>query len=391
MEILFLTFVMPMKLKFIDFLRGIAVFLVIIIHTANYGKFGEIAYSSGFRQLTNLGQYGVQLFFIISAFTLILSYKARDKKEIKHVRNFFIRRYFRIAPIYYLGIVYFLWQNRLGPRWWTGFEKPIEFGNILSNIFFANWIDPYWLNSLVPGGWSISVEFSFYLIVPLLMLFIKNFKGALTFTIITYLIGGMVTHYYIENPSISNPILWSAYLDHYFPKQLFVFGFGFKLYYAIIKKDWAIGNWNKYLLPLAVFSSIFWSLGNELIIVALIFSVAMLWTSKLYLSNVISTFFIYLGKISYSSYIIHFITLHWLSYYNFMDYLDGIGSSSMYVEYLIRLVVVSGITIFLAKYSFEYIEKPFGNLAKKLIAYLNTSVRLVNFPHFLVYNRHPNT
>lgn len=93
------------KLDYIDALRGLAILGVIMVHTNQYGR------SIGpniFAKITAMGERGVQLFYLASAFTLFLSFKNRSRKEIFPIRNFFIRRFFRIAPMYYMGIFYYI-------------------------------------------------------------------------------------------------------------------------------------------------------------------------------------------------------------------------------------------------------------------------------------------
>jgi peptidoglycan/LPS O-acetylase OafA/YrhL len=87
-----------LKFDFIDALRGYAILGVLMVHSG-----GFVSASSPF--LTNfmaLGKSGVQLFYIASALTLCMSWEFRKKHEAYPVRNFFIRRFFRIAPMFYV-------------------------------------------------------------------------------------------------------------------------------------------------------------------------------------------------------------------------------------------------------------------------------------------------
>src|SRR5688500_15882045 len=105
------------KLDYIDALRGLAILAVVMVHASQYGSFDVHPILA---RIISEGGRGVQLFFLVSAFTLFLSYKNRSPLESHPTRNFFIRRFFRIAPMYYLGIVYYLIQNGTGPNYWLG-------------------------------------------------------------------------------------------------------------------------------------------------------------------------------------------------------------------------------------------------------------------------------
>lgn len=117
------------KLSYIDVLRGIAVLLVISVHHGMlFMQLPLIHYVSGF------GQMGVQLFFVASAYTLCLSASRRTEPA----RNFYIRRYFRIAPLYYFAIVLYTivvyTQATFG-----GADRTADYSlfNIAANVFFC--------------------------------------------------------------------------------------------------------------------------------------------------------------------------------------------------------------------------------------------------------------
>lgn len=110
------------NLKYIDALRGIAILGVMLVHSS----FAVGAASSAARWLMTEGAYGVQLFYIASALTLCISWHARKAAESRPIRNFFIRRFFRIAPMFWIAIVAYCLINGLGPtamapdgiKWW---------------------------------------------------------------------------------------------------------------------------------------------------------------------------------------------------------------------------------------------------------------------------------
>ena len=97
--------------KYIDALRGLAFLLVLLVHTDQ--QVGE--YTGKILALS--GKYGVQLFFVISSLTLFLSLNQRKKFERRFVLNFFIRRLFRIAPLFWFGIIIYTLVNGTGPRY----------------------------------------------------------------------------------------------------------------------------------------------------------------------------------------------------------------------------------------------------------------------------------
>lgn len=138
----------------IDLARGFAILLVILVHqfraTEAVVQLDPITSAVG-----AYGQMGVQLFFIASALTLCMS-QSRSK------RGFYIRRLFRIAPLYYCAIVLYALVDFLG----YGKTGPYTVGNVSANLFFVHGFVPEAINGVVPGGWSIAAEMTFYAVFP---------------------------------------------------------------------------------------------------------------------------------------------------------------------------------------------------------------------------------
>ena len=150
------------KYKFIDSIRGIAFLGVFACHAASH--LTHMGCSQGVIRLFYQGGVGVQLFFIASALTLMLSLDARSSGGVHVLRNFFIRRYFRIAPLFYVGAIFY--AAVFGGNADGRVPKPLTIGSFLSTMTFTHGWNPRWINQVLPGGWSIAVEMTFYLMVP---------------------------------------------------------------------------------------------------------------------------------------------------------------------------------------------------------------------------------
>jgi len=91
----------------LDGLRGVAILLVIALHYLNdseHGSFGSFLYRFG--STFRLGWVGVDLFFVLSGF--LIGGILLDAREAKnYFRTFYIHRFFRILPIYYLWVSLF--------------------------------------------------------------------------------------------------------------------------------------------------------------------------------------------------------------------------------------------------------------------------------------------
>ncbi|MET3328607.1 acyltransferase family protein [Bradyrhizobium diazoefficiens] len=153
---------------YIDALRGYAILLVIFVHSSQMiGGLQGYVY-----QIGDQGARGVQLFFVASAITLCMSYHRRTDG----VGAFYIRRLFRIAPMFWLAIIYFTLKDGVGPR---GLEPDgIGATHIILTTLFAHGFLPSTFSSVVPGGWSIAVEMMFYAVFPILVSYIKSWRAA---------------------------------------------------------------------------------------------------------------------------------------------------------------------------------------------------------------------
>ena len=119
--------------------------------------------SAPLRNATFYGLRGVQLFFIVSGLTLMMNYAGKPF----HPLNFAARRFFRIAPMFYLGaLLYLLLSHATTLSFPTAAATPIDIA--VTFLFLHGWL-PSAINTVVPGGWSIAAEAMFYLLFPALL------------------------------------------------------------------------------------------------------------------------------------------------------------------------------------------------------------------------------
>ncbi len=351
-----------MNLKYIDSLRGLAIFGVILVHTSQFGAsiytHGDIIYPWYLNNLFEHGARGVQLFYVVSAFTLFLSYNSKLIDSSFNTRNFLIRRFFRIAPLYYIGILFF------------GFIEPFilsnrvnfNFGSVVFNLFFLNSFFP--VKTIVPGGWTICVELLFYILLPLLFNAINSTKKALSFTLVALILSIFynILFFKIFNYNISN----KYYMFASFPNQLPLFGFGILAYFLLVKKDYNISKIQ--LIIIFIFS--FLQLALEHFISShILFGITFI--LLLFIGHNSKLFdykpLMFLGRISFSAYFTHFAVLSILNKYKLVDYFDVISIENSFFNFTVRLFVVLFITVLISTLLFYYVEIPFINLGSKAI------------------------
>ena len=90
-------------LGFLDFLKGIAILMIILVHSG----ISMEGINQTLRESLSFGQMGCQLFFIISGFAISLSWFQKKRTVFQFYKN----RYISIAPAYYIAIIFWLILN----------------------------------------------------------------------------------------------------------------------------------------------------------------------------------------------------------------------------------------------------------------------------------------
>jgi peptidoglycan/LPS O-acetylase OafA/YrhL len=127
------------------------------------------------------GGFGVDLFFVISGF--IMYHVSADKfGRSGAARDFLVRRYFRVAPLYYLGTVLMLMAT-FTFRGAVSIAKP-DLGHVAASFLFLPTMNEF--AQAVPVlklGWTLNFEAYFYVVFALALLFERR-TGLLVLTFV---------------------------------------------------------------------------------------------------------------------------------------------------------------------------------------------------------------
>lgn len=366
----------PPRYGFLDALRGYAILGVISYHCAYFS-----GWNSHGLQFAEAGAFGVQLFFMVSAFTIFMTLERSQARESALVRSFYIRRSLRILPMFWVGIALYAFvpgREHYYQDWNLGWAY-----YFLTAILQHGW-HPNYINTIVPGGWSIAVEATFYAIAPLLFFWIKNWWAALGFflaALCVCLVANECLHILKDRQFIFKqvlPDLSRRFSYEWFPSQLPVFACGILAYYTIKAVPAAFHSRNNGLLVLAgattflcsvvgignrrlISEQAFFALGFLLLIVALaIYPPPLL----------VNTAICFLGRISYSCYLMHFVIL--LGVVPRIDLFSKLYFSHSLEAYASLFAVTLALTILVSWLTYNFIEQPFIRLGSTLARRLNT-------------------
>jgi peptidoglycan/LPS O-acetylase OafA/YrhL len=364
-------------LQYIDCVRGYAILLVITAHVVY--EFPNVPFV--LHRIAAAGWYGVQLFFLASSVTLLMSWSYdKSRYGTADIGAFYIRRFFRVAPAYYAaGLFYYLLQ------------PPAHFSLVqaITAALFINAWDPAWLPVdpsvwyVVPGGWSISVEFSFYALFPIFATFVTSLKRAVLFVVFSICIGLIANLTAVALLHGAYPPVWIGnFLFFWFPNQLSVFALGGVLFMLLSSKSgeskWLDFIWRKPTLIALIAGVAYCALalsrpahyigGAGYAPSSLVFSVPLMFLILALSSGrgiLVNRYAAAMGKVSFSAYLLHFAVL-WifgLLPYGFTHASRFEGVATLTIGWILAVAV----TFVVALCSYIMVEEPMIGLGKRLI------------------------
>ena len=346
----------------IQFLRGLAVLLVVFFHL-------QVPFFQN-------GFLGVDIFFVISGFLMAKLY---DKGTIL---DFYKRRLNRIYPAYAMTLFITLLIGAF-------VTIPVDFNQLIEqsiagSLFVSNVY--YWYQNsyfdhqaFMPylNLWSLAVEVQFYLLIPFLYPFLRRSKWLFFLVFIVSLLSCFVVQTispktsFFQMPFRIWEFLIGAYvawwsntkiallLKHRNYSFLFLVILAFSLFALELKPDAEKTIFNGHpALP-------------AFIITLLTGIVIKCGVDTNILKSFPGRFFVKLGDYSYSIYLVHFPIIVLLNYSPF-------GGTTLAVEGYIKLAITLILIVFLSAISYIFFEKKF------LISLNTTKVRTLIFITILI-------
>ena len=160
----------------LDFFRGFCGYGVAISHL----------YAFVFKNLYSeyISYVFVEFFFVLSGFVLSKQL-IKIHKEKKHIKIFYLRRWFRTIPLYLIALIFY-----------TAISNNFNF-DFFKFLFFVQKTVPNFIeNDYFMVAWSLSIEEFFYLIFPIYLILFSKYKAnyLVIFFIITLSLIKIITH-----------------------------------------------------------------------------------------------------------------------------------------------------------------------------------------------------
>jgi len=359
------------KLAFIDSLRGLASLYVVVFHLVVITK-PQAVPPEWLAPFIGGGGSGVMLFFVVSAFTLCLSMEARADSEASPITNFYLRRFFRIAPLFYFWMVIYYVRD----IWYYHDVHP--FSEVAPSLFFYLNIVPGQEEGYVWASWTIGAEMLFYAAFPIIFAYSRNIGTAFALFLIALALRipwhGFVTRF-ITDPT-QNPELYYEYSIIF---NLGVFLFGVVVYhlYKMLDPE-KISRFGGGQLLLAVFSAgLMWECYDvptddrtiNVTIQTIIYSALLLGLAITPAKIFVNRVTMFYGKISYSVYLSHATTVFFMSPLFAWVYQQTIYKT---LAFGISLGLALAVITPLSYLTYRLIEGPGNHLGRQLIRRIAT-------------------
>ena len=361
------------KLPHIDAIRGVAILMVVFVHAAQaHGKLG-----TSFDLLARYGQMGVQLFFVASAYTLCLSAERRAT-ETQPLLKYTLRRFFRLAPMYYVGIVLYAGLAFAG-AFAANPHAPVAAdytsANVAANVLLLHGSYAPGNNVIVPGGWSIGTEVAFYAVFPLLFAGLRRVGHSGLSRLIFVLAAvassqGLLLLVAPFGGAVDN----GNFYYYHLVTQLPVFAIGMAYYFAVRtpRRRYSVAYDLVAVAVLSLGAVGLWGLyiGHLYSVIPIVSGLSFVALVEVYrkVPGLSVPWLTRLGQVSYSVYIVHFAVVWALSEYAGAGLAEALGAvPSIVVVFVLGAAGASAVALLTER----FVERPAARLGCRLAARLD--------------------
>lgn len=349
----------------IDGMRGFLALGVFIHHACIWHQYLQTGIWEAPKSnlYTQFGQTSVSLFFMITSFLFISKLLNSNEKGFSW-RFFFLSRIFRLVPMYYFSLSLIIISTMFISDWQLNVGLAEFLKSIFDWCFFTIYETPHINNSgftsYINAGvvQTLPYEWLFYLSLPLISIFILKVKPkigyiilAIVFVVIFYKVHGIYEYYiYSFMGGAIAPVLIK--------------------YNRLVKVNDTIAS---IIILICLFLIVQFSSAVSvfgILLLTIIFTQIALGASLFGLLK--NSTLIFLGTISYSTYLLHGILLFTVYYFGF-----GFESIKLLTPFEYCLVVFSltPALLLISFLGFKYIEKPNIDRTKRIIQKLTQSFK----------------
>lgn len=261
------------------------------------------------------------------------------------------------------------------PRYWA--PNGVTGADIALTAVFLNGWSPTAINSIVPGGWSVAIETTFYLVLPFCFLWIRNLRAAVIATVLALIARYAIGNWLFETrlPGFAEDqryLLYTYAWEFWLPAQLPVFMLGIVLHFLREKMRgtqsgigvcWLAGALamvavSRFVPTEELVSNSFLA-GVGFVLLAL----AVFDRDASFLDNAV---FRKIGEVSFSIYLLHHLVMHFGAGF-IIKVLQALGHGTKgNLSYAIAYLLIVAASTLLALVTYRFVEQPSIRLGAKL-------------------------
>jgi peptidoglycan/LPS O-acetylase OafA/YrhL len=346
-------------------LRGIAAIAVVLYHL---NHIGGIQPPAAFAFIGRDFGFSVHLFFIVSAYSLMYSTESKVGQP-NWLSSYLIKRYFRIAPLWYVMIALTIVLNVYVVKGWN------QVPDLIMSLTFSFGFVPE--AGIVWGGWSVGAEMIFYAFFPLLIVTIRSHRAALMFMIVcTVAVCAIRARLHFQflklNPAPAYDWSYFAFASN---ACFFAMGIYAYLFRANLSKDsLAVRFFVPAVAMVTIGSLLFLDVGTylhngsrlDIVLWGLGFTALAIWQGSRPSRLIANRMFGFLGERSFSIYLLHPLVILFAKPYVIQIYealKPVIGPYAYFVSATALMVII----LLGAEVTYRLVELPGINVGRKIL------------------------
>ena len=160
------------RMPLLDVFKAIACLSIVLHHLAAYGPMSEIAYPLAPRLIDGLYEYGrmaVQVFFVVTGFLFAGKYAPGGVLVVTHPIQAIKRRYFRLVLPYLAALLLAIGCAAIARGWMAHHSIPGQVGflQLLAHAFLLQ--DLLDQEALSAGVWYVAIDFQLFAVTVILL------------------------------------------------------------------------------------------------------------------------------------------------------------------------------------------------------------------------------
>lgn len=367
------------EFKHLDALRGIMAMYVSVVHFLILfvlNKKNELVFNDlRFLPIVQLGQIFMTVFFVLSGFliTYILLIE-KEKYQTILFKRFYLRRAFRILPMYYLAVitVYIFYKKACVAM---SLQATPLCAELPKRAFLYFTMLPNWAHATdetlphISNYWSIGAEEQFYIVWPIILYFTyKYIRTFLSIYVVYSLL--LIAMLLINNLYLHKSNELFIHIAKFFDYTRFgAFAFGGVIAYLILYDTAPIyekirtfitkksTQWICFIIPffITIFPNEYVMFLKHIIVIPCCAVLIYNFAQDTPIFKLDNKYWNYIGKISYSLYILNQIVI---------DIVIKICFAAHITSALIVMIISLFLLVLFSMITYEIIEKPFMKLRR---------------------------